>query len=173
MRNLNWGTKGLRDLPNTVGGGEGFWILFPSNHGVTDPGSGRWTTEAGPKWVISSRQWETHMWTFNSAQYYLGSATFWWNSHVSNCITDLRPNHRTTLTHTDTTYKATSHTWNSAKRQDIGESGRWTAKIKTQWVHTLNFMHLTHTITYWLLTWNLLSVALHMMLTVLVNLTFR
>lgn len=24
MRNLNWGTKGLRDLPNTVGGGEGW-----------------------------------------------------------------------------------------------------------------------------------------------------
>ena len=24
MRNLNWGTKGRRDLPNTVGGGEGW-----------------------------------------------------------------------------------------------------------------------------------------------------
>lgn len=34
-------------------------------------------------------------------------------------------------------------------------------------------MHLTHSITYWLLTWNLLYVAIHIMLTILVNLTFR
>ena len=34
-------------------------------------------------------------------------------------------------------------------------------------------MHLTHSITYWLLTWSLLYVAIHIMPTILVNLTFR